>query len=304
MSQQERLPTICRKLEALLIVPIQRVPRYRLLLTELIAQSDPDEELDVLKAALDQVESVARHINEQIRDQENMQRMIRIQRSLANGRPRIVIPGRRFIKEGSLKKVSAEGDSARQRHFVLLSDLLLYCKLRCGHLDSTGKGSLVCCCVLPLRHCRAEAVVGDGLFKVTCRDEEELLLCSSTAEEGRSWVETINAAAKQLEANLRTLRKESSSRRPMRKRQLMRRSESNSLMKRFREKRAASLMDVDVLRPSSTPPTITAAPESPRSTIKLPKWPSPCPGTPSFPYYSPRKLLRIQQSSPTNKEVK
>ena len=97
MSQQERLPHICRKLEALLIVPIQRVPRYRLLLSELISYTEP-EETDVLKAALNQIEAVARHINEQIRDQENMQRMIRIQRSLANGKPRIVIPGRRFIK--------------------------------------------------------------------------------------------------------------------------------------------------------------------------------------------------------------
>ena len=74
---------MCRKLEALLIVPIQRVPRYRLLLTELISHTDEeDSEHTILNAALNQVEMVARHINEQIRDQENMQRMIRIQKSL------------------------------------------------------------------------------------------------------------------------------------------------------------------------------------------------------------------------------
>jgi len=87
-------------LEALLIVPIQRVPRYRLLLSELISHTDPkeEEELIVLNAALKQIEGVAHHINEQIREQENMQRMIRIQRALSNGKPRIVMPGRRFIK--------------------------------------------------------------------------------------------------------------------------------------------------------------------------------------------------------------
>lgn len=93
------MPHITRKLEALLIVPIQRVPRYRLLLTELINYTDEsEEEYTILKAALQQIESVARHINEQIRDQENMQRMIRIQRALAHGKPKIITPCRRFIK--------------------------------------------------------------------------------------------------------------------------------------------------------------------------------------------------------------
>lgn len=83
----------------MLIVPIQRVPRYRLLLSELLSHtSESDAEYPVLCEALKQVEAVAVHINEQIREQENMQIMIRIQRSLAHGRPRIVIPGRRFIK--------------------------------------------------------------------------------------------------------------------------------------------------------------------------------------------------------------
>lgn len=99
VSQQERLPHISRKLEALLIVPIQRVPRYRLLLTELIAHTDQtEEEYTILNAALKQVEAVAHHINEQIREQENVQRMIRIQRSLAQGNPKIITPGRRLIK--------------------------------------------------------------------------------------------------------------------------------------------------------------------------------------------------------------
>jgi hypothetical protein len=44
---------------------------------------------------------------------------------------------------------------------------LLYCKIRCPGNEINQKGSLVCSCVLPLRHCKAEAVVGDGLFRVT-----------------------------------------------------------------------------------------------------------------------------------------
>ena len=68
--------------------------------------------------------------------------------------------------EGSLKKVSADSESAHQRYFILFNDMLLYCKVRNPN-EMDQKGSLVCSCVFPLRHCVAEAVVGDGLFKVT-----------------------------------------------------------------------------------------------------------------------------------------
>ena len=105
IAQQERLPHVSRKLEALLIVPIQRVPRYRLLLTELVSLTEEtDQEFTILSAALKQIEAVAQHINEQIREQENMQRMIRIQRSLAHGNPKVVAPGRRFIKGKNTKQ--------------------------------------------------------------------------------------------------------------------------------------------------------------------------------------------------------
>ena len=68
-----------------------------------------------------------------------------------------------MISEGSLKKVS-DRDSAHQRYFVLFNDMLLYCKVR--RSDVNQRGSLLCSCILPLRHCKAEAVMGDGLFKV------------------------------------------------------------------------------------------------------------------------------------------
>jgi len=140
-------------------------------------------------------------------------------------------------------------------------------------------------------------------FKVTCRDET-LLLCSNTAEDGKHWVEAINTAAQQLEANLRTLRKESSSRRPMRKRQL---KQTDSLMRKFTQrktlaiKRPASLLDVEMMRSeheNTEPEASTPTKSQSRNTIKMPKWPPSCPGTPSI-SYSPRKLLALKaQSTP------
>ena len=129
-------------------------------------------------------------------------------------------------------------------------------------------------------------------------------MCSNTAEDGKHWVDAINNATQQLEANLKTLRKESSSRRPIRKRQL---TQNDSLMRKFTQrktiasKRPASLLDVELMRSeheNTDPEPSTQKISASRNTIKMPKWPATCPGTPSMPY-SPRKLLSLKaQSSP------
>ena len=53
------------------------------------------------------VTEVAQHINEHIKQQDNFNKMVAIQRCLAGGAtaPKIIIPGRLFIKEGVLTKV-------------------------------------------------------------------------------------------------------------------------------------------------------------------------------------------------------
>jgi len=56
-------------------------------------------------ASLREVEKAADHINSLIQDHENMQRMLKLQNCLSGGKPRIVMPGRRLLKEGKLLKV-------------------------------------------------------------------------------------------------------------------------------------------------------------------------------------------------------
>lgn len=125
------------------------------------------------------------------------------------------------------------------------------------------------------------------------------MLCSDKAEEGKIWVETINSTVQQLEANFRTLRKESSNRRPIRKRQL---KNNDSLMRKFYQRKLTNecppcSFDVEVLRSENagTPsPPSSLAIKSQRG-IKLPKWPGGCPVSPFA--YSPRKLLKLMAPS-------
>lgn len=77
-----------------------------------------------------QVDALAWHINDQLREQENSLRLLDIQKSLVRGQPKIMAPGRKLLKQGNLMKVPRAGGTAQPRYFVLFSDMIMYCKIR------------------------------------------------------------------------------------------------------------------------------------------------------------------------------
>ncbi|XP_054709219.1 uncharacterized protein LOC129218921 [Uloborus diversus] len=107
-----------------MLKPIQRIPQYRLLLQEYLhhlSEESPDYQDTV--AALQIVSEVANHANESMKQGDNAQKLISIQNSIM-GHKEIIKPGRIFIKEGELMKLSRKG--MQPRWFVLFNDLLLY----------------------------------------------------------------------------------------------------------------------------------------------------------------------------------
>ncbi|GFN87770.1 hypothetical protein PoB_001427600 [Plakobranchus ocellatus] len=228
ISKQEDLPPVMGlKLPALLITPVQRIPRYKLLLEELLYNT-PKEHYDYekIKEATAVIEEIATHINEHIRQNENFQKMLSIQRSFDSSAPKLLAPGRTFIKEGPLKKVSRKGGKAYERMFFLFSDILLYGKPK--FLDG-GSKSYTCSCVLPLRHCKVEPVFitsvkkteAGGVFKLSCQ-EENLLLYSDDKENAQQWSEELDRAIRKFCDDRQTLRKPSSNKVPLRGRSLRR----------------------------------------------------------------------------------
>ncbi|KAJ8670649.1 hypothetical protein QAD02_001908 [Eretmocerus hayati] len=209
ISNQETRPEVGNKLSALLIAPIQRVPRYRLLLQEVIRHTLPrQKEYNDLQASLVEIEKVASHINALVAEYEDTQKLLELQKRISGRGVSLVKPGRKLIRQGPLMRVSRRGNSSFRRHFVLLSDTLLYCK---GEPDS----SLTVCCLLPLNKCQIERVLSNGLFKVTCM-HENLLLYSENGD-SEDWIQALQDAVKKYIECRQTLRKDSSSRIPMRK---------------------------------------------------------------------------------------
>ncbi|XP_064634533.1 uncharacterized protein LOC135492188 [Lineus longissimus] len=250
-NRQEDRPEVQMKLNALLITPVQRVPRYKLLLDDLLACT-PTTHTDYasLKKAAKQISTVARHINDHIKEHENFQKMIEIQKSLeGSGAPKIVAPGRRFIKEGILKRMSRNGGRSYERMFFLFSDMVMYAKPK---LLDNGKHHNSCCCVLPLHHCSVENMFGccaskdspmspddrGAMFRLSCKDEN-LLLYSENKETVVEWMKAFLDTIGQVKQSRQTLRKESSAKRPMRRSALQRQCRRDKMKKMRDDLKAA-----------------------------------------------------------------
>ncbi|CAH0384135.1 unnamed protein product [Bemisia tabaci] len=115
---------ICKKLtlKHYMLKPVQRIPQYRLLLEDYLSNLDPESEdyLDT-QQALHVVCDVANHANKSMKQGDHLSKLLQIQAQLGNYE--IVKPGREFVKEGDLYKLSRK--SLQLRFLILLSDTLI-----------------------------------------------------------------------------------------------------------------------------------------------------------------------------------
>ncbi|KAJ3351527.1 hypothetical protein GGF32_004254 [Allomyces javanicus] len=93
-------------LQSYLLLPIQRIPRYRLLLRDLVKHTPVDHpDYADLSLALAEVERRADEINERKRDQENVDKLVAIHARLRGSGHMpfpLVQPHRRLVREGAL----------------------------------------------------------------------------------------------------------------------------------------------------------------------------------------------------------
>ncbi|XP_030276689.1 FYVE, RhoGEF and PH domain-containing protein 5 isoform X2 [Sparus aurata] len=107
-----------------LLQVIVRVLQYRMLLTDYLNNLSPDsKEYEDTQAALVIVSEVADQANDNLKQGENLLRLVHIEYSV-KGKRDLLKPGRMFVKEGTLMKVSKK--SRQPRHLFLMNDIMLY----------------------------------------------------------------------------------------------------------------------------------------------------------------------------------
>jgi FYVE/RhoGEF/PH domain-containing protein 5/6 len=114
---------------SLLIQPVQRIPRYKLFLEDILKLT-PENHPDYkeLPKALQSIEEVANAVNSCLRKHENLTKLQEVIRNY--GYPKeledMFEQEREFVKEGMLMKLCRK--EPKPRHFVLCSDILIYGK--------------------------------------------------------------------------------------------------------------------------------------------------------------------------------
>ncbi|EGG02144.1 uncharacterized protein MELLADRAFT_110413 [Melampsora larici-populina 98AG31] len=114
----------------MLLEIIQRVPRYELLIKDLIKNSSErfDPDYHHLISSSETLSFVARKLETAMKDQEERTKTLEIQRSMEGLNFSLVTPTRKLVKVGLLLKLDRKGDR-RNRMFFLFNDCLIYAGL-------------------------------------------------------------------------------------------------------------------------------------------------------------------------------
>jgi len=114
-------------LQSYLIMPVQRLPRYVLLLTELIKYSNPKHPgYKNLAVSLEEVRKVADFVNEAKKHAENSQKMLEIQENLVGKRATTILePTRKFFGEGNFTWVNSNKKGPRPLRYFLFYDSIM-----------------------------------------------------------------------------------------------------------------------------------------------------------------------------------
>eukprot|EP00727_Mastigamoeba_balamuthi_P013240 m51a1_g8539 putative rho guanine nucleotide exchange (303) ;mRNA; r:31489-32637 len=196
-----------RDAESLLITPVQRVPRYALLLGELLKATPPSHpRRQRLETALALVRDVLTAVNEGKRDAENAAELCRLQ-SQCDDLPAgaLVQPQRKLVRRGAVRVV-AEGQEPVAGELLLLSDAVCVMARRrwplsiVGSLGSPGGPRYTCRAMHGLMCMTAQACEGsdDGITLGFDGGAATLVVRVDTAKDRDRWVDDIRAAIARL----------------------------------------------------------------------------------------------------------
>ncbi|XP_037830350.1 FYVE, RhoGEF and PH domain-containing protein 1 [Kryptolebias marmoratus] len=187
-----------------MLEPVQRIPRYELLLKDYLHRL-PEDAPDCrdAKKSLELIATAAEHSNAAIRKMERMRKLLKVY-ELLGGEEDIVNPTNELIKEGHILKLSNKNGTMQDRYLILFNDRLLYCvpKLRLigqkysvrARIDVDG---------MELKETSSAAF--SRTFLVSGK-QRSLELQARTEEEKKDWIQAIQATVQRHEQTAESFR--------------------------------------------------------------------------------------------------
>jgi len=194
-------------LQSFLIQPVQRVPRYILLLQDLSKHTSEDHpDARLLGRAIEKTLQVAAALNEAKRKSESTTKMARLQASLINqpegfylqGDP--ACPPRLLLREGSVMEVHKKG--SKYCYLFLFDDLLLFTRQQKNKFSYQKVVSLLELKMLDI----PQNETGQHSFLLLWsnkqdREENEVVICCSKPEEKEYWMGCLKDALQSCKRN-------------------------------------------------------------------------------------------------------
>lgn len=187
-----------------MLEPVQRVPRYELLLKDYLKQlplNAPDRK--DAERSLELISTAANHSSAAIRKMEKMHKLLEVYERLG-GEEDIVNPANELIKEGHIQKLSAKNGTAQDRHLILFNSMILYCvpKLRLmGQKFSVREK-------MDISDLQVQDIVkphAAHTFIIMGR-KRSLELQTRTEEEKQEWIQVIEATIEKHKQNSQTFK--------------------------------------------------------------------------------------------------
>eukprot|EP00062_Callorhinchus_milii_P017662 gi/632970334/ref/XP_007901591.1/ PREDICTED: FYVE, RhoGEF and PH domain-containing protein 3 [Callorhinchus milii] len=188
-----------------MLEPVQRIPRYELLLKDYLKKL-PGDSLDRKDAekSLELISTAANHSNVAIRKMEKMHKLLEVYERLG-GEADIVNPANELIKEGQIQKLSAKNGSAQDRYLFVFNNMVLYCvpKLRLmgqkfsvrERIDIAG---------MQVQEIGKQSAT--HTFTITGK-QRSLELQARTEEEKKGWIQVIQGTIEKHKQNSETFNK-------------------------------------------------------------------------------------------------
>ncbi|XP_026188909.1 FYVE, RhoGEF and PH domain-containing protein 1 [Mastacembelus armatus] len=187
-----------------MLEPVQRIPRYELLLKDYLHRlpEDAPDYRDAQKS-LELIATAAEHSNAAIRKMERMRKLLKVY-ELLGGEEDIVNPTNELIKEGHILKLSNKNGTTQDRYLILFNDRLLYCvpKLR---LIGQKYGVRARIDVEGMELKETSSVAVPRTFLVSGK-QRSLELQARTEEEKKDWIQAIQATIQRHEQTLESFR--------------------------------------------------------------------------------------------------
>lgn len=191
-----------------MLTPVQRVPRYQLLLKEYLKKlPDGSPDKDDTERALELVSKAADHANQAMKKIDQFKQLLEIQ-ELVGGAVDLVSPTRELLRQGKVTKISARSGDHFERYLFVFTDMVLVCSVVGSGARLIGAGGYRVRAKLDLDGLLLQD--GDNLETPNSfhlrNAGRSIELCAGSPEEKLAWMQTLAKAAHDLKQRKSSLK--------------------------------------------------------------------------------------------------